>query len=188
MAASAGRATANPLQKTHNIAFEARRVRYPWHRWHGLSVLTRKAGGAHSDIAYFCKLPEAPLHAMLVEVPKWMFDAVECATMQLSERPKVDCGILRVLQCTITEQIISVKAEVLEPLLSRQAGHGEANGSDHKNRTNDTTGSVRRTTRRTELEQSPGTGASRSVGTAGATARQCPDGPISSRLPRPGRA
>ena len=51
-----------------------RQVCYPWHRWYGQTILTRRAGGAHADIAYFCKLLDSPLDAMLVEIPKWMFD------------------------------------------------------------------------------------------------------------------
>ena len=76
--------SAIPLQKTHSIAFESRQVCYPWHRWYGRNVLTRKAGGAQADVAYLCKLPEAPLDAMLVETPKWMFDAAHCATIASS--------------------------------------------------------------------------------------------------------
>jgi hypothetical protein len=35
-----------------------------------VKFLTRRAGGAHANVAYFCKLPEAPQDAMLVEIPK----------------------------------------------------------------------------------------------------------------------
>jgi hypothetical protein len=126
--------SAIPLQKTHNIAFESRQVYYPWHRWYGRSVLTRKAGGAHADVAYFCRLPEAPLDAMLVETPKWMFDAAHCATMRLRERPHVDCATLRTLKNSIAEQHASVKAAVLQPQLSRQAGHGDIDDGDSKSK------------------------------------------------------
>src|SRR5258707_4600852 len=97
-----------PPQKPHIIAFEPRQLYYPWHPWHGRSVLTRKAGGAHADVAYFCKLPEAPLDAMLVEVPRWMFDAAQCATTRLEQQPQVDCATLRTLKSTIAEQRASV--------------------------------------------------------------------------------
>jgi hypothetical protein len=126
--------SAIPLQKTHSIAFESRQVCYPWHRWYGHSVLTRKAGVAHADMAYFCKLPEEPLDAMLVEIPKWMFDAPHCATMRLRERPHVDCATLRTLKNSIAEQHASVKAAVLQPQLSRQAGHGDIDDGDSKSK------------------------------------------------------
>ena len=97
-----------PLQKTHRIVFEPRRLCYPWHPWYGHSILTRAAGGAHTNLTYFCKLPEAPLDAMLVEIPRWMFDAVHCATMRAAELPHVDCATLRALKSTIAEQRASV--------------------------------------------------------------------------------
>ena len=92
-------------------------------------MLTRRAGGAHADVAFLCKLPDAPLDAMLVEVPKWMFDAAHCATLRLAEQPHVDCATLRTLKSSIAEQRVSVKVSVLQPQLSRQAGHGDTDGS-----------------------------------------------------------
>ena len=177
-----------PPQKTHSIAFDPRQLCYPWHPWYGLSVLTRKAGGARADWAYFCKLPESPLHAMLVEIPRWMFDAAQCATMRLKERPHVDCATLRTLKNSIAEQRVSVKAAVLQPQLFRQAGHGDRDDSDFKSKSDETTGAIRRTTRRTALERSDPTHARRSDKTSGATARQCSNEQSSSCPPRPGRA
>jgi hypothetical protein len=176
-----------PLQKTHNIAFDSRQVCYPWHRWYGRSVLTRRAGGAHADVAFLCKLPDAPLDAMLVEIPKWMFDAVHCATLRLTEQPHVDCATLRTLKSSIVEQRVSVKTSVLQPQLSRQAGHGDTDGSSFTKTSNDTTGAVRRTTRRTALVRPHATRARRGGKTSGATPRQCSDGRSSSRPSRPGR-
>ncbi len=177
-----------PLQKTHIIAFEPRQVCYPWHRWYGRSVLTRKAGGVHAEVAFLCKLPEAPLDAMLVEIPRWMFDAAHCATLRLTEQAYVDCATLRTLKNSITEQRLSVKASVLQPQLSRQAGHGDTDDSDTTSQSDETTGAVRRTTRRTALERSHPTHARRSGKTSGATARQCSDEQSSLRPSRPGRA
>ena len=177
-----------PLQKTHSIAFDSRQVCYPWHRWYGRSVLTRRAGGAHADVAFQCKLPDAPLDAMLVEIPKWMFDAAHCATLRLTEQPHVDCATLRTLKSSIAEQRVSVKVSVLQPQLSRQAGHGDTDGSLFRKISNNTTGAVRRTTRRTALERSHPTGARRGGKTPGATARQCLDERSSSRPSKPGRA
>src|SRR6266566_6636462 len=166
-----GADSAIPLQKTHNIAFEPRRLCYRWHPWYDHIVLTRKAGGAHADVAYFCKLPEVPLHAMLFEIPRWMFDAAQCATMRLAELfPHVDCATLRALRSMIAEQCVSAEAVVLQPQLSRQAGHGGTDGNDSKRTPNCTAGAVRPTPRRTTLERSHPTDPHRSGKTSGATA------------------
>jgi hypothetical protein len=177
-----------PPQKTHSIAFEPRQVCYPWHRWYGRRVLTRRAGGTHADVAYFCKLPEAPLDAMLVETPKWMFDAAHCATLRLGEWPHVDCATLRTLKNAIAEQRVSVKASVLQPQLFRQAGHGETDDSDSTSQSDESAGAIRRTTRRTALARSHPIHARRSGKTSGATARPCSGKQSSSRSSRPGRA
>ncbi len=182
-----GADSAIPLQKTHNIAFDSRHVCYPWHRWYGRSVLTRRAGGAHSDVAFLCKLPDAALDAMLVEIPKWMFDAAHCGTLRLTEQPHVDCATLRTLKISIAEQRVSVKASVVQPQLSRQAGHGDTDGSSFRKISNNTTGAVRRTTRRTALERSHPSGARRGGKTSGSTPRQCSDERCSSRPSRPER-
>ena len=152
-----GAGCAIPLQKTHSIAFEARRLCYPWHRWYGRSILTRAVGGAHADATYLCKLPEAPVDAMLVEVPRWMFDAAQCTSMRLAEVPHVDCSTLRRLKNTIAEQRVSVKtggAAVVQPQLSRQAGDGDIDGNDSKTTSNEPVGAVRRTPSRTALARS----------------------------------
>ena len=161
-----------PLQKTHSIVFESRRLCYPWHPWYGRSVLTRKAGGAHADVAYFCKLPEAPLHAMLVEIPKWMFDAAPCATMRIAELPHVDCATLRILESTIAEQCVSMKAAVLQPQLSRHTGHGGSDDNNFGKTSKDAADAVQRTLRRTVLEQPCRVNARRGSETSGEAAGQ----------------
>jgi hypothetical protein len=176
-----------PLQKTHSIAFEPRQLCYPWHRWYGRNVLTRRAGGAHADVAYFCKLPEEPLDAMLVEIPKWMFDAALCAKLRLTERPYVDCATLRSLKNSIIEQRVSVRASVLQPQLSRHAGHGDKDDSDSKSKWAETASAIWRTTHRTALERSRPTRTHRNRKTSGATARECPNEQSSSCPSRPGR-
>ena len=98
------RGSAIHRQKTHNIAFEPRRLCYPWHPWYNRDILTRAASGARADISYFCKLPDAPIDAMLVEIPRWMFDAGHCAAMRVTELACVDCLTLRVLKSTLVRQ------------------------------------------------------------------------------------
>ena len=167
---------ASPRQKTHEITFELREVRYPWHRWFGRSIQTRRAGGLHYELAYLCKLPEAPLHTMLVEIPKWMFDAAECGSMRIEKIPHVDCAGLRALSRTITEQRASLKPGVIQPQPSRQAGSGGTDGSfSDDSRTAITTGVVQRATHLTALERSRRVDSSRGGEPSGAASRQRSD-------------
>lgn len=91
------RATAIPRQKTHNIAFEPRLLCYQWHPWYGRDILTRGATGVHAEISYLCKLPDAPIDAMLIEIPRWMFDAGQCVSMRCADLAYVDCRALQAL-------------------------------------------------------------------------------------------
>lgn len=163
-----------PLQKTHELSFEPRQVCYPWHRWYGQTILTRRAGGAHADVAYFCKLPDAPLDAMLVEIPKWMFDAAKCAPMRLANDPHVDCATLRVLKSTVAEQNVFLKAAVLQPRISRHAGDGDADDT-FPCTSNPPTGTVRRAGRRAKLERSQRVDAERCSETNSSTPHKCVD-------------
>jgi len=150
-----GTACAVPLQKTHSIAFETKRLCYPWHRWYDRNVLTRAAGGARSDVMYFCKLPDAPLDAMLVEIPRWMFDPTQCSGMAVADAPHVDCETLHALKNT-TEQHVSVKVTVLQPQLSRQPGDGGTIGNHSQTICSDAAHVIRRARRRTGLARSRG--------------------------------
>src|SRR6202165_775545 len=166
------RVCANPRQKTHEITFDLREVRYPWHRWFGRSIQTCKAGGLHCELAYLCKLPELPPHSMLVEVPKWMFDAVECAGMRIEAVPRVDCEKLRILKKAIVDLRASSQAAVIQPQPTGQPGFGDTDDSDPCGKCKETVGAVRRTTRRTALARSLSGDTSRSGKPAGAIAPQ----------------
>jgi hypothetical protein len=54
---------------------------------------------------------------MLVEVPRWMFDAAHCATMRAAGFAYVDCATLRALKITIAEQRASINTgkAVIQP-------------------------------------------------------------------------
>lgn len=160
---------------------------YPWHRWYGQTVLTRRAGGAHADVAYFCKLLDTPLDAMLVEIPKWMFDAAECARMRLANDPHVDCATLRILKSTITEQIVSLKAAVLQPQISRHAGDGDADDTSPCT-SSPPTGAIRRAGRRAKLERSQRVDAERCSQASRSTSHKCADQQASPRPERTRRA
>jgi hypothetical protein len=163
-----------PLQKTHELSFELRQVCYPWHRWYDQIILTRRAGGAHADVAYFCKLPDAPLDAMLIEIPKWMFDVAHCAPMRLVGDPHVDCATLRTLKSAISEQRVFLNAGVVQPQVSRQAGDGDADDTSPCT-SNYAAGAVRRAARRAKLERSQRVDAERCSKATRSTPRKCSD-------------
>ena len=163
-----------PRQKTHELSFESRQVCYPWHRWYGQTILTRRAGGAHADVAYFCKLPDAPLDAMLVEIPKWMLDAAQCAPMRLVDDPHVDCATLRTLKSAISEQRVSLNTVVLQPQVSRQAGDGDADDT-YCCTSNYPAGAVRRAARLAKLERPQRVDAERCSEATRSTPPKCSD-------------
>jgi hypothetical protein len=146
-------AFANPRQKTHEITFDLREVLYPWHRWFGRDIETRRASSMHYKNAYLCKLPETPSHTMLVEVPKWVFDSAECGSMRVEAVPHVDCATLRALNKLTVELRASLKPAVIQPQLSRQAGNGGIDVSDSNSPSDNAVGVIQRTDHPTELEQ-----------------------------------
>lgn len=173
---------ANPPQKTHEITFDQREVHYPWHRWFGHTIETRKAGGQHYQLAYLCKLPESPPHTLLVEVPKWMFDAAECASMRIESLPYVDCEKLRIFRKVMVEQRSSLKAVVIQPQPTGEAGSGGTDGRDPHGKKENAVSAIQRTTHHATLGRSRPADTSRSSKPAGAVARQHPD-----RQSRPSR-
>jgi len=177
-----------PRKKTHDITFDSRRLCYRWHRWYDQDILTRPAGGARADATYFCKLPEASLHEMLVEIPRWMFDAAECASMRVMDMPHVDCQTLRALKNAVAEQSASLKAAVLKPQLSRQAGDGDIDGNDIQHTSNHATNAVQRTPARSGMERSRRAHANRGGPIAGATDDQLSRKQSQSNSSKPGRA
>jgi len=134
-------ACAIPLQKTHSIVFEPRQVCYPWHRWYGRSVLTRKAGGAHADVAYFCKLPEAPLDAMLVETRSG------CSMRPIARRCVFGNGLMSMRDAAHSEELDSRTTCLREgsgdtTAAIRQAGDGDTDDDDLKSKSDETAGAV----------------------------------------------
>jgi len=181
-------AYAIPLQKTHNLSFEPRLVCYPWHRWYGRAILTRQASGAHAELAYLCRLPESPPDVMLVELPRWMFDAAHCATMRLVDEPHVDCAALRILARTIAEQSVSIEpVVVVQPQATRQAGHGDTDDLISKGQSNIPASAVRRQASRAALERSQPVDAERSSQASSATPPQCSKKHVNVRPSKKGR-
>jgi hypothetical protein len=50
--------------------------------------------------------------ATLVELPKWMFDAAQCATMRVEESSHANCEALLLLRSTIIDLLASKDREV----------------------------------------------------------------------------
>lgn len=121
---------ANPLRKTHSLTFEPKRLFYPWHRWHGLELLTRKGSGPSSEHSLWCRHPEDPPDAAMVGIPIWMFDAAICATMRVGDQPSVDIAALRALQGLIGELRSNGSSEVLQHQSSQPENHGDADAND----------------------------------------------------------
>jgi hypothetical protein len=120
---------ASPLRKTHSLKFESKRLLYPWHRWHGRDVLTRKATGRYSEHVLWCRLPDDDPEAMLIAIPRWMFDSAVCATMRAESRPIVCCAALRAVRALIGEMNAGVPSEVLHHQ-HRQPRPGDADVND----------------------------------------------------------
>lgn len=116
---------------------------------------------------------------MLVEVPKWMFDAAECAEMRIEALARVDCETLRALKKAIIEQRASLRSAVIQPQATGQAGSGDTDGSSNSEEAVDV---VRRSTRRAALERSHPADKSRSGKPSGAVVDQHADKQSGSRL------
>ena len=122
-------ACASHLRKTHNLTFQSKQLLYPWHRWYGLEVLTRKATGRFSDHVLWCRLPDDQPDVMLIAIPRWMFDSAICATMRLEARPVACCTALRAARELLRELSATASSKVLNPRRS-QDGPGDADDND----------------------------------------------------------
>jgi len=164
---------ASHLRKTHNLTFEPKQLFYPWHRWHGREVLTRKATGPYSEHALWCRLPDAAPDAMLVAIPRWMFDAAACATMRLEEKPVVDCAALRAVQGLIGELCTGASHGVLQHQLSQPENHGDADANDQPHSiSNQSAGVVLRASAAAAVAEPPRTAARRGDQKLGAASAQ----------------
>ena len=76
---------------------ETRIVLYPWHPWHGRSVLIVSAVTKNEHAVYRCSLEHVDFSRAL-EVPQWMFDAATCCRIRLSSTPAVSYQALRELR------------------------------------------------------------------------------------------
>jgi hypothetical protein len=99
----------------------------------------------------------------------------------------VDCATLRALRNMMAEQCVSTEVAVVQPLLSRQAGHGDTDGTDSKRTSNGTAGAVRRTPSRTTLGRSHSIDAQRTGKASGATPNRRSGEQSKSRSAKPRR-
>jgi hypothetical protein len=124
---------------------------------------------------------------MIVRDQRWMFDAAQCTAMRLAESPYVDCATLRTLKSTVAEQRASAKPAVIQPHLSRQAGHGDTDDNESERTSNDTADAIRSAPGRTALERPRSTYTHRGGQIAGSTADQ-PAGKQPAQPSKPGAA
>jgi hypothetical protein len=125
------KASASRLRKTHNLTFDSKQLFYPWHRWYGREILTRKATGPYSEQVFWCRLPDDAPDVMLIAIPRWMFDASTCATMRRGDRPIADCTGLRALRDLIGELRAGAPRTVLQHQASQPENDGDADANDN---------------------------------------------------------
>ena len=91
--------------KTHKT--EERVICYPWHPLYqkAVWVIAQRCTSPHA--VYKCRLAERE-DRYGWELPVWMFDQAECATMRLTEAPHVSWHALRELQRVLAETMGNV--------------------------------------------------------------------------------
>ena len=93
---------------------DVREVRYPFHPWHGRRVLVQAVRIRNGPLVFQCRTDDERGFPVL-EIPRWMFDAAECATMRTGELPYVNCEALRALKSTMTEMRVPESESMLKP-------------------------------------------------------------------------
>ena|SRR5450759_1226813 len=77
--------------RQHNTHItEARVLLYPWHPWHGRTVLIFGSVAKNRQAVFRCGLESAQTDRPL-EVPQWMFDPTACCQVHLAASPAVRC-------------------------------------------------------------------------------------------------
>jgi hypothetical protein len=145
-------------------------------------VLTRPATGVHADAAYFCKLPDAPVDTMLNEIPRWMFDASHCAAMKLRVLAQVNVPSLQTLKGPLATQPTSVQGPMIQPQLSRHAGHEDKDGEELGTEPKHANGAVSGKPKRTPLGRTGRVSTHRGSPHSGATASEVRGGQSSRKV------
>src|ERR1039457_4358544 len=123
---------ASRRQKTHNTDFQPRVMHYPWHPWHGQSVVTRKATGPRTALVYWCSVSAVPAEGQFLEMPRWMFDPAACSSMCESKLAHVDGATLRELNGLIERQRAAWNESMLQRQPSCHTGQGDADVQEHE--------------------------------------------------------
>jgi hypothetical protein len=120
-------ALASRRRNAHGSESELRRLCYQWHRWYGRDVVTQKSTGVYAPSTYACRLADEK-DAVLLQIPRWMFDAAACEAMGIGPAPRVDYTTLRALQTFLLDLGAPVTPPVVKPRLS-QSDHGDGDGN-----------------------------------------------------------
>ena len=121
---------ASRRRNAHGSESELRRLCYQWHRWYGRDVVTQKSTGVYAPFTYACRLADEK-GAVLLHIPRWMFDATACKAMGIGPAPRVDYTTLRALQAFLRDLGTAVTLSVVKPRLS-QSDHGDSDGNKLK--------------------------------------------------------
>jgi hypothetical protein len=139
---------------------------YPWHPWYQQIVLTQKPTRHRGSSVYLCKLEICSPESGPVFIPRWMFEANECALMSISPTPTVSCESLRALRELITAQR-ATSPSMIEAESSGQPGQGESNDDIIEPRLRQATDSICAKASHTLLERAQPVPTGRSAQTAG---------------------
>ncbi len=109
---AAARCCTSRRSNTHSI--ETREVQYRWHPWYGRSVSIYQVVARSGHIVVRCGDEQAGRPRRL-ELPRWMFDAATCLTLQMASTPIVDC-----------EALLELKSLLAGAALERSGGAEQA--------------------------------------------------------------
>ena len=100
--------------RQHNAHItESRVLLYPWHPWHGRTVLIFSSVAKNGQAVYRCGLESAQTDRPL-EVPQWMFDPTVCCRVYLAASPAVRCEELLELKRLLTGAHLACDKGVLQ--------------------------------------------------------------------------
>ena len=120
---------------------EVRSVHYPWHAWHGRSLVIRESLVRGGQAVHRCILESDDDAAKSVEIPQWMFDRATCCGTRQAERPIVDSAALLQLKALVSVALVAGE-RVLEAQHRSSNGKGDADAKARSSRSQSSTGSV----------------------------------------------
>lgn len=108
---------------------EVREVCYPWHPWHGKSVLIVGTVERRDQSAFFCRLDEDAVGPSL-EVPCWMFDHGLCGGFRLAAAAGVNWEFLARLRALLRHVGSEGEGDPIEDQRRSLSKQGDADAQD----------------------------------------------------------